>query len=83
MIGTGSQAMCQLKAMLSGRKLKEVRVAARNFEKTKDFAERAAKELGHYGAEIIPVEDTNKAVDGADLIILVTVSGTPVCRGVF
>ena len=41
--------------------------------------EKAAAELGHYGAEIIPVEDTNAAVDGADLIILVTVSGTPVC----
>ena len=79
LIGTGSQAMCQLEAMLSGRKLKEVRVAARNFEKTKAFAEQAAKELGHYGAEIIPMEDTNAAVDGADLIILVTVSGIPVC----
>ena len=72
MIGTGSQAMCQLEAMLSSRDLKEVRISARNYE-------HAAKELGHYGAEIIPVEDTNKAVDGADLIILVTVSGTPVC----
>ena len=79
LIGTGSQAMCQLEAMLSGRKIREVRVAARNFEKTKAFAEQAAKELGHYGAEIIPMEDANAAVDGADLIILVTVSGTPVC----
>ena len=78
-IGTGSQAMCQLEAMLSGRKLKEVRVAARNFEKTRAFAERAEKELGHYGAKIIPVEDTNEAVDGADLVTLVTVSETPVC----
>jgi ornithine cyclodeaminase len=63
MIGTGSQAMCQLEAMLSGRKLKEVRVAARNFEKTKAFAERAAMELGHYGAKVIPVIDANDAVD--------------------
>jgi ornithine cyclodeaminase len=79
LIGTGSQAMCQLEAMLSGRNLREVRVAARSFEKTKAFAEQAAKELGHYGAEIIPMENTNEAVDGADLVILVTVSGTPVC----
>ena len=79
MIGTGSQAMCQLEAMLSGRRLKEVRVAARNFEKTKAFAEKAKEELGHYGAEIIPVEDANVAVDGADLVTLVTVSQTPVC----
>jgi ornithine cyclodeaminase len=83
MIGTGSQAMCQLEAMLSVRDLKEVRVAARNFEKTKAFAEQAAAELGHYGAEIIPVEDTNKAVEGADLVTLVTVSATPVCSAEF
>ena len=79
MIGTGSQAMCQLEAMLSGRKLKEVRIAARNFEKTKAFVEEAKAELGHYGAELIAMEDTNSAVDGADLVTLVTVSGTPVC----
>ena len=78
-IGTGSQAMCQLEAMLSVRKLKEVRIAARNFEKTKAFAEKARRELGSYGTEIIACEDTNAAVDGADLVILVTVSGTPVC----
>ena len=83
MIGTGSQAMCQLEAMLSVRDLKEVRVAARNFEKTKAFVQRAKEELAAYGAEIIAVEDANKAVDGADLVILVTVSGTPVCSADF
>ena len=79
MIGTGSQAMCQLEAMLTARDLDEVRIAARNFEKTKAFVEAAKKELGHFGTEIIACEDTNKAVDGADLVTLVTVSGTPVC----
>lgn len=79
MIGTGSQAMCQLEAMLSARKLDEVRVAARNFEKTKAFVEKAKEELASYGAEIIACEDTNAAVDGADLVILVTVSNEPVC----
>lgn len=83
MIGTGSQAMCQLEAMLTARPLKEVRVAARNFEKTKKFVEEAKKELGHYGVEIIACDDTNKAVDGADLVILVTVSETPVCSAEF
>ena len=78
-IGTGSQAMCQLEAMLTSRPLKEVRIAARNFSKTKAFAEKAREELGSYGAEIIACEDTNAAVDGADLVTLVTVSQTPVC----
>ena len=83
MIGTGSQAMAQLEAMLSVRHLREVRVAARDMKKTMDFAERAAGELGHYGTEIIAMDDTNAAVDGADLVTLVTVSHTPVCSAEF
>jgi ornithine cyclodeaminase len=79
MIGTGSQAMCQLEAMLTARPLREVRVAARNFEKTKEFVEKAREELASYGADIIACGDTNATVDGADLVTLVTVSGTPVC----
>ena len=79
LIGTGSQAMCQLEAMLSVRDLSEVRVAARNYDKTKTFAEDARMQLGSYGAEIIACEDTNEAVDGADLITLVTTSEKPVC----
>lgn len=79
MIGTGSQAMCQLEAMLTARPLKEVRVAARDFEKTKAFVEKARAEMSSYGAEIIACADTNEAVRDADLVILVTVSGTPVC----
>ncbi len=84
MIGTGSQAMCQLEAMLAVRKLDEVRVAARDFEKTKVFVEAAKAEFGEsylatYGTKIVACESTNEAVDGADLVTLVTVSGTPVC----
>lgn len=79
MIGTGSQAMCQLEAMLTARKLDEVRVAARNFEKTKAFVENASKEFADFGTKIVACEDTNEAVNGADLAILVTVSHEPVC----
>lgn len=79
MIGTGSQAMCQLEAMLTARKLDEVRVAARNFEKTKAFVEKVSKEFADFGTKIIACEDTNEAVNGADLVILVTVSHEPVC----
>lgn len=79
MIGTGSQAMCQLEAMLTARKLDEVRVAARNFEKTKAFVENASKEFADFGTKIVACEDTNEAVNGADLVILVTVSHEPVC----
>lgn len=78
-IGTGSQAMNQIEAMLTARPLEEVRVAARNFEKTKAFAEAANKELADYGAKIVACEDTNAAVDGADLVTLVTTATEPVC----
>ena len=105
LIGTGSQAMSQLEAMLTVRNLKEVRVAARDFEKTKIFVEEARKRftVSGFGTEktgighadnksekydnlngssdvrIIAREDTNEAVDGADLITLVTTAGSPVC----
>ena len=83
MIGTGSQALCQLEAMLTARKLDEVRVAARNFEKTKAFVEKANAELADYGTRIVACEDTNEAVKDADLVILVTVSHEPVCSAEF
>ena len=79
LIGTGSQAMCQLEAMLSVRELREVRVAARDFKKTMAFVEEANSRLGSYGAAIVAMEDADAAVDGADLITLVTTSATPVC----
>ena len=71
--------MCQLEAMLSVRNLREVRVAARDFDKTAAFVEEANAKLSAYGADIVAVEDTNAAVDGADLITLVTTSAAPVC----
>ncbi len=78
LIGTGSQAECQLEAMLAAKKLDEVRVAARNFEKTKAFVEQMSQKLAHYGVKIVAVENPDDAVEGADLIITVTVSETPV-----
>jgi ornithine cyclodeaminase len=71
--------MCQLEAMLTVRHLREVRVAARNMAKTMDFCERANRELAEFGTEIIAMDDTDAAVDGADLVTLVTVSSVPVC----
>ena len=125
LIGTGSQAMSQLEAMLTVRNLKEVRVAARDFEKTKRFVEEAKSRfkpaadnsdlestahidqgldgIRHndthlkdmrmkctYSVKndsagsvecpnIIACKDANAAVDGADLITLVTTATKPVC----
>ena len=69
--------------MVTARKLDEVKVAARNFEKTKAFVEKANAELADYGTRIVACEDTNEAVKDADLVILVTVSHEPVCSAEF
>ena len=82
-IGTGSQAMSQLEAMLTGRSLREVRVAGRDMKKTLAFAEEAQRVFEHHGTEIIACDDTNAAVDGADFVILVTTSSKPVCSAEF
>lgn len=78
LIGTGSQAECQLEAMMAARQLKQIRVAARDFEKTKVFVERMQLVFGDsYDTEIKAVRDTNEAIADADLITCVTTSGKP------
>lgn len=77
-IGTGSQAACQLEAMLAVRDLEEVRVCARNFEHTKSFVAKMQEEMKAYGAKIVAVETSDEAICDADLIITATPSTTPV-----
>lgn len=78
LIGTGGQARCQLEAMLAAADLEEVRVAARNFEKTQRFVKEMKKVFKDFDGEIVPCETGDQAVEGADLIITVTPSPTPV-----
>lgn len=79
LIGTGSQAECQLEAMMTARKLERVNVAARDFKKTQAFVEDMRAAFSEtYDTEIVAVEDANKAIKEADLIVCVTVSETPV-----
>lgn len=78
LIGTGGQARCQLEAMLSVADLDEVRVAARNFQKTKKFAEDMSSLFKNCSAKIVPCETGDEAVKDADLIITVTPSPVPV-----
>jgi ornithine cyclodeaminase len=49
LIGTGGQAFTQLEAMLTVRKLKEVRIFDIDFQRTKAFIARVQEELAHYG----------------------------------
>lgn len=77
LIGTGSQAACQLEAMLTACDLKEVRIFSRNAEKRNAFVEQMRVELAAFGAKLISADSADEAVDGADVIIAVTPSTTP------
>lgn len=81
LIGTGGQAAAQLEAMMTARKLDEVRVYDMNPERTKAFAEHMQEELQSYGTKVVAAETSDDAIDDADLIVTVTPSSTPVFDG--
>jgi ornithine cyclodeaminase len=81
LIGTGGQAAAQLEAMLCARDLKEVRVAGRDFVKTKGFVRDMQRQLAAYNTEIVPVESAGQAVAEADIITTVTTSKEPTFDG--
>lgn len=78
LIGTGGQAAAQLEAMVTVRKLEEVRVFDMNAERTKAFADQMNEELKDFGTKIIAVSSSDEAVEGADLLVTVTPSSKPV-----
>ena len=77
LIGTGAQAECQLEAMLTARRLDEVRIFSRNSEKRKAFVDRMSERFASCGARLIAAASANEAVADADLITLVTPSAVP------
>lgn len=74
-IGTGSQARCQLEAMIEASNVEEIRIAARNYEKTENFV----KEMSaiYKNVKLIPKKTPEEAINGADFIITVTISEAP------
>lgn len=82
LIGTGSIAESQLKAMLAVRDLKEVAVYSLHEERCLSFVERMNKEL-NTNVKIYAVSSGNECVKDADLIITATTSSTPVFDGKF
>jgi alanine dehydrogenase len=74
-IGSGRQAWAQLWALTAVRQAVEVRVYSPNERHRRAFAERAVSELG---LDATPVATAQQAVEGADIIILATVSEQPV-----
>ena len=81
LIGTGGQAAAQLEAMLTARKLEEVKVFDVNSERTEAFVKQMQEELKDYGTKIVGAKSSDEAIEGADLIITVTPSLKPVFDG--
>jgi len=81
LIGTGGQGAAQLEAMLEARKLEEVRVCGLHYDRTRAFAGQMQEEMERYGARIIPVDSSDEAIEGADLIITATPAEKPVFDG--
>ncbi|WP_024621682.1 ornithine cyclodeaminase family protein [Metaclostridioides mangenotii] len=81
LIGTGGQAESQLEAMIAARDLDEVRIFNRSLKKAQAFVDLMDKELASYDTKFLAVDNSDVAVDGADMIITVTNSNTPVFDG--
>lgn len=78
LIGTGGQAAAQLEAMLTVRKLTEVRIFSQNKHKTKLFIEKMSDMAKRFNCQLLQSKSANEAVSDADLIITVTSSTIPV-----
>jgi ornithine cyclodeaminase/alanine dehydrogenase-like protein (mu-crystallin family) len=76
-VGAGVQARTHLVAMAEVRSIKRCRVVSRNIEHARLFADEMRERVAF---AIEPVESVDLAVQGADLIALVTNAKEPVVR---
>jgi alanine dehydrogenase len=79
MIGTGQYARTQLLGLAAVRKLRELRCYSRNAENRARFAVWARGAVP--GLTVAPVDSARAAVEGADVVVTVTTSRTPVIEG--
>lgn len=79
--GTGGQAVAQLEAMLTARKLKEVRVYDLSADRVESYLTRAAAIAEKFGTKLVGAVSADAALDGADVITTVTTSPMPVFDG--
>jgi ornithine cyclodeaminase len=76
-VGAGVQAATHLEAMACVRTLRRVRVASRDPQRARAFAERHASRVA---VKIEPVASVEAALRGADLVCTVTSAALPVVR---
>ncbi|WP_101772638.1 ornithine cyclodeaminase family protein [Peptostreptococcus faecalis] len=80
LIGTGGQAESQFDAMVTAAKnLEEIRVFSATKEKRDKFAEKMGTKYNNI--KVFSVDSSDLAVEGADIITLVTTSTKPVING--
>lgn len=77
-IGTGWQARSQVLAVSRVRPVALVTCYSRSAERRERFAAEMVQELG---AEVVPVESAQEALEGADIIITATSAREPVLQG--
>jgi alanine dehydrogenase len=74
MLGAGDTARAAVPVMAKAFDLKEIRVTSRTPESRQNYAKEVGKE---YGLNIKPVESTEEALKGADVVISATTTSTP------
>ena len=76
LIGTGDQARTQLMGLMVVRPLRELRVFSRNAEGREEFAAWAQQSFP--ALKVVAATSGETALDGADIVVTVTSSKTPV-----
>ncbi|MGE5819541.1 MAG: ornithine cyclodeaminase family protein [Deltaproteobacteria bacterium] len=74
MLGAGDTARAAVPVMAKAFNLKEIRVSSKSPESRRRYAEEIGNE---YALNIKPVESTQEALQGADLVISATTTATP------
>jgi ornithine cyclodeaminase/alanine dehydrogenase-like protein (mu-crystallin family) len=74
MLGAGDTARAVVPVMAKAFSLKEIRVTSRTLESRQNYAKEIGKE---YNLNIRPVDSTEEALKGADLVVSATTTSTP------
>jgi ornithine cyclodeaminase/alanine dehydrogenase-like protein (mu-crystallin family) len=74
MLGAGDTARAAVPVMARAFALKEIRVTSRTPESRQNYAREIGKE---YGLNVVPVESSEAALKGADLVVSATTTLTP------
>jgi ornithine cyclodeaminase len=77
LFGYGVQATSHLEAICAVRKIEEVRVWGRSFERSREFAEQHSKSTS---ARIVAIEDPSAAA-ACDVVCTITAAAEPILRG--